>query len=87
MVTPQVEQLLESGVDVNEQDEYGESALHLACMEGQKAVAEMLVIEQMARMDVRNWEGWTPMIWATVRGYTDIVKFLAERVCNHSRHL
>lgn len=30
----QVEQLLDSGVNVNEQDAFGETALHLACMEG-----------------------------------------------------
>lgn len=77
---PQVEQLLESGVDVNMPDAYGETALHMACMQGQKVVAEMLVVEQMARLDVKNWEGWTPMVWATVRGHTDIVKFLADRV-------
>lgn len=52
----------------------------MACMQGQKVVAEMLVVEQMARLDVKNWEGWTPMVWATVRGHTDIVKFLADRV-------
>jgi ankyrin repeat protein len=49
-------------------------------MEGQDTVVRMLVVEQQARMDVRNWEGWVPMIWAIVRGHVDIVKFLAERV-------
>ena len=77
----QVEQLLDSGVNVNASDSYGETALHLACMEGQYTVVRMLVVEQQARMDVRNWEGWVPMIWAIVRGHVEIVKFLAERVC------
>ena len=76
----QVEQILEGGTDVNEQDAYGETALHLACMAGQLDVVRMLVVEQQARMDVRNMEGWVPMIWGIVRGHTDIVKFLAERV-------
>jgi ankyrin repeat protein len=79
----QVEQLLDSGVNVNAQDAYGETALHLACMEGQYTVVRMLVVEQQARMDMRNWEGWVPMIWAIVRGHVEIVKFLAERVCSH----
>jgi ankyrin repeat protein len=78
----QVEQLLDSGVNVNAQDAYGETALHLACMEGQYTVVRMLVVEQQARMDMRNWEGWVPMIWAIVRGHVEIVKFLAERVCS-----
>jgi ankyrin repeat protein len=76
----QVEQILEAGTDVNEQDAYGETALHLACMSGQADVVRMLVVEQQARMDIKNWEGWVPMIWAIVRGHTDIVKFLADRV-------
>lgn len=80
-VTAQVEQLLDSGVHVNADDSYGETALHLACMEGQYTVVRMLVVEQQARLDVRNWEGWVPMIWAIVRGHVQIVKFLAERVC------
>lgn len=71
---------MEAGTDVNEQDEYGETALHLACMAGQADVVRMLVVEQQARMDIKNWEGWVPMIWAIVRGHTDIVKFLADRV-------
>ena len=78
----QVEQLLDSGVNVNASDAYGETALHLACMEGQYTVVRMLVVEQQARMDVKNWEGWVPMIWAIVRGHDEIVKFLAERVCS-----
>jgi ankyrin repeat protein len=49
-------------------------------MEGQQNVVRMLVVEQQARMDIRNWEGWFAMIWAIVRGHVEIVKFLAERV-------
>eukprot|EP00892_Ulva_mutabilis_P001395 jgi/Ulvmu1/11256/UM073_0028.1 len=75
----EVEQLLDSGVNVNEQDSFGETALHLACMEGQYKVVRMLVVEQQARVDLQNWEGWVPMIWAIVRGHIQIVKFLSER--------
>lgn len=46
----------------------------------------MLVVEQQARVDVKNWEGWVPMIWAIVRGHFQIVQFLSDRVCP-SNHL
>ena len=107
-------------MNVNEQDAFGETALHLACMEGariplnlphgtpyrkrgaprcaqhrlflghqvrlcqfisgQYKVVRMLVVEQHARVDLQNWEGWVAMIWAIVRGHVQIVKFLSERV-------
>lgn len=47
---------------------------------GQYKVVRMLVVEQQARVDLHNWEGWVPMVWAIVRGHTQIVKFLSERV-------
>lgn len=40
----------------------------------------MLVVEQQARVDIKNWEGWVPMIWAIGRGHIQIAKFLSERV-------
>jgi hypothetical protein len=40
----------------------------------------MLVVEHQAQLDIQNWEGWVPMIWAIVRGHIAIVKFLAQRV-------
>lgn len=76
----QVERLLEHGTCVNQQDDYGETALHMACMAGHIDVVRILVVEHQAKLDVQNWEGWAPIIWAVVHGHIAVVKFLKQRV-------
>ena len=77
----QVERLLEHGTCVDQQDDYGETALHLACMAGHIDVVRILVVEHQAKLDIQNWEGWAPIIWAVVHGHIAVVKFLQQRVC------
>ena len=76
----QVEDLLDAGANVNEQDAYGETALHGACLEGHLDVVHVLVVEQRAQLEIQNWEGWVPLICAVVRGHTAVAKFLIVRV-------
>jgi ankyrin repeat protein len=72
--------MLYAGADVNAQDSYGESALHAAASAGHLDIVRILAVEHEAALDVQNWEGWTPLICAVVRGHTAVAKFLAERV-------
>jgi ankyrin repeat protein len=76
----QVEDKLYARANVNDQDSYGESALHAAASAGHLEIVRILVVEHEAALDAQNWEGWTPLICAVVRGHTAVAKFLAERV-------
>ena len=51
----------------------------VACMAGHVQLAQVLAVEFQASLDLQNWEGWTAMTWAIVRGHHSIVKFLADR--------
>lgn len=75
----QVEELLLAGADVNGQDTFGETALMVACMAGHAQLAQILAVEFQAALDLQNWEGWTALVWAIVRGHEGIVRFLAHR--------
>jgi ankyrin repeat protein len=61
------------GNDVNAQNYLGETALHGAAFRGVNQVAAYLV-EQGARLDVRDKRGWTPLAIANGLTYTDFFK-------------
>ncbi len=68
-----VRMLVELGNDVNAVNDLGETALHGAAFRGVNIVVEYLV-EQGARIDARDRNGWTP--WAIAFGfsYSDFYK-------------
>ena len=68
-----VRMLVELGHDVNAVNDLGETALHGAAFRGVNIVVEYLV-EQGARLDARDRNGWTP--WAIAYGfsYSDFYK-------------
>ena len=68
-----VRMLVELGNDVNAVNDLGETALHGAAFRGVNIVVEYLV-EQGARIDARDRNGWTP--WAIAYGfsYSDFYK-------------
>ena len=75
-----VKLLVEAGVDLNYQDDQGETALHVAARFGHTECARILLEEydgQKADMEVaENSFGWTPLFVACVDGHIDIVKIL-----------
>ena len=64
--------------DVNEQNEYGYTALMLACQKGYKDIVELL-LQNKANVNFLNPKNsWTSLITASSKGYADIVKLLLK---------
>ncbi|MEB3228175.1 MAG: ankyrin repeat domain-containing protein [Synechocystis sp.] len=60
---------------VDYQDDQGDTALHLACLEGHLAIVQQLLAAQ-ATVDVVNQAGDTPLILAIAQGEGEIVRQL-----------
>jgi ankyrin repeat protein len=78
----EVRVLLEAGVDPNfvADDYYSEPLLHAAVRSGNVAIVQLLC-DYGANKD-RTWLGSTPLHMAEERGYTDIVRTLAQAGAN-----
>ena len=76
-----VKLLVSVGIDVNYQDEQGESALHVAARYGYvECVEAMLDSTQAVNLELtEKTYGWTPMFIAAVDGHLDVVKLLRQR--------
>lgn len=69
-------------IDVNAQDNSGQSALHLASMSGDLAMVKLLSCAPQIVMDVRDGEGFSPLHRASLLGHDGIVEELIKRgVC------
>lgn len=72
--------LAKACVDVNFQDEHGETALHLAArfghLESAKALLETCSVGTVNLNMPENTFGWTPILLASVDGHLPIVEFL-----------
>ena len=75
-----VKLLVDAGVDINYQDEHGESALHVAARFGHDECAAILLqgsTDQMMNVELAEvYYGWTPLFIACVDGHMSIVKLL-----------
>ncbi|KAK3721020.1 Glycerophosphocholine phosphodiesterase [Vermiconidia calcicola] len=75
--------LVDAGVDVNYQDDYGETGLHIAARAGHEECAKILL--QSSKHQKINIElaektyGWTPLFIACVDGHLNIVKLLISK--------
>ncbi|KAL8751936.1 MAG: hypothetical protein Q9184_005898, partial [Pyrenodesmia sp. 2 TL-2023] len=81
--------LVEGGVDLNYQDDQGESALHLAARLGHMECAKALLggsEAQKANVDLaENIFGWTPLFVACAEGHLSIVEVLVDAGADTSK--
>lgn len=77
-----VKLLVEAGVDINYQDEQGETALHVAArfghMDCAKAILEGSPTQKADTNLAEKHFGWTPLFIASVDGQVSIVELLIE---------
>ena len=82
--------LVEAGVDLNHQDEQGETALHIAARFGYFKCAEALLrgtATQKADTEIAEKTfGWTPLHVASVDGHLSVVKLLIEAGADLERY-
>ena len=77
-----VQLLVDAGVDINYQDEQGETALHIAARFGHDTCAEILLAGsagQQADMELAEKTfAWTPLFIASVDGHLGVVELLID---------
>ena len=85
-----VQILLDFGANINKQNSYGNTALYLAAENvnpaekavplGQETTADLglveLLVKQGAEINLADNDGVTPIMIATTKGHTEVVKFL-----------
>lgn len=62
-------------LNVNNQDEQGNSLLHTACLSGNQKIVDFL-LNHGARWDIRNNQGNTPLHILVIKGYHGIIQDL-----------
>nr|XP_046226832.1 protein phosphatase 1 regulatory subunit 16A [Scatophagus argus]XP_046226833.1 protein phosphatase 1 regulatory subunit 16A [Scatophagus argus]XP_046226834.1 protein phosphatase 1 regulatory subunit 16A [Scatophagus argus] len=70
-----IQALVQSGADLNAQDENGATLLHIASANGYVSVAELL-LEHRAQVEVKDSDGWTPLHAASCWGQIQMVELL-----------
>ncbi|KAH6680611.1 ankyrin repeat-containing domain protein [Halenospora varia] len=73
-----VERLLS---DIRREDDYGRTALHVACDAGHSQVVHLL-LSQGANIEARTSSGQTPLFYAAIPGHVSIVEQLLDRGAN-----
>ena len=71
--------LIDSLDDVNVQDKYGWTPLHLAIRRGREEMVHYLVEEKNADINIQDNSGWTPLMEAIMDDFPNIVKYLVEK--------
>merc|ERR1712137_532853 len=74
----QVELLLRHEADVNQQNTFGENALHWAAQVGHVPIAKLL-LDHNANVFACDTEGNLPIHWACEAGHGHMVRLLASR--------
>lgn len=79
-----IERLLDRGIPLNVRDEYGNTLLIIACQNGNKKVAK-LVLRRGADINARNHKGNTPLHYCFHYGYGDTLgQYLMSKGANSS---
>lgn len=69
--------LIRKGVDINQQNESGLTALICAARGGHTEIVQLL-LEAGAEVNAKNYFGWTALMEATLRSHTVIVQLLLD---------
>ena len=72
-------ELVDSLEDVNIQDKYGWTPLHLAIRRGREDMVHYLVEKKQANIDIQDNSGWTPVMEAIMDDFPNIVKYLVDK--------
>lgn len=72
-----VKYLIEHNADIDIQDSYGLTPLHLAVDLGNKKMIEQLV-EKGANINAQDNDGWTPLVHAVRHGKLDTIEYLIK---------
>ena len=75
---------IDSLEDVNVQEKYGWTPLHLAIRRGEEDMVKYLVEEKNADINIQDNAGWTPLMEAIMDDYVNIVKYLVEKGADKS---
>ncbi|WP_297205111.1 ankyrin repeat domain-containing protein [uncultured Brachyspira sp.] len=70
-----IKDILQKNININIQDDVGNTALILACMEGHIQVVKLLV-EANADKSVLNKHGNNALFYAKQKNYSDIIKLI-----------
>ena len=74
-------QAIEQGADIDRIDQYGDTALLIACENSHEEVAEFL-IEKGANIEARNNHSSTVIMRAAMKGEADVVSLLIKKGAN-----
>ncbi len=72
---------LNAGAEINTQDSYRNTALHIAAAEGHYNLV-VLLISRNANIEIQDYYGYTPLHKAAVRGHYNIVSLLITNGAN-----
>ena len=70
--------LEEPRVDVNYMRPPGTTALHQACIRGNLECVQLLV-ERGADLNLKDWQGFSPLKLASLNGHFDVAEYLLSR--------
>lgn len=74
--------LLAAGTNLDSKDEDERTPLHWACASGRLDVAEFLLDDAKAAVNVQDDAGWTPLMSAASAGHGDVVGLLLSKGAN-----
>ncbi|OAL26254.1 hypothetical protein AYO22_04432 [Fonsecaea multimorphosa] len=74
-------QMSKGVVDVNQTNDQGHSALHLAARHGEPAMIKLLIFSG-AKIEARGDGGWTPLLWAAKKGHENAIDALLTSNAN-----
>ena len=77
--TEEFKKLMDSLDNVDIQDKYGWTPLHLAIRRGREEMVRYLVEEKDADINIQDGSGWTPLMEAIMDDFPNIVKYLVEK--------